>query len=184
MRIITVPLLLALLTPGALSAQATGTLEPGSRLRLLLTPHDGAAPAVVTGTLGGSRADTLLIYEPGAAAPRLLPVSQVREASVLVGQRTQARTGAWAGAAVGALLLGTALYLDERSSDTCTRDCVYDNPSVVPMTILGLVAGGIAGRHVGRMVGARVLVDRWEPVPLDRLVIRPMRGGAAVGLSF
>jgi hypothetical protein len=184
MRTITLSLLLALVLPTALPAQTPGTLETGSRLRLLLAAYDGAGPAVVTGTFGGSRADSLLIYTSGAAAPRLLPVAQVREASVLVGQRTQARTGARAGAAIGALLLGTALYLDERSSDSCTRDCVYDNPSVVPMTILGLVAGGLAGRHVGRMVGSQLLVERWEPLPLDRLGVRPVRGGTAVGWRF
>jgi hypothetical protein len=182
-RILALLLPLFLTVPNA-GAQSQSALEVGSRVRILFSSGDGGPAATLAGTFEGNRADTLLIQDARVVAPREVPVAWVREVAVSRGHRTHARGGARVGAVAGALILGSAIYLDERSSETCATDCVYDNPSLVPMTIFGLAAGALGGWFVGERIGSVFRTERWERIGVERLGVRGSRDGWAVELTF
>jgi hypothetical protein len=182
-RLLVLMLPLSLAAP-ALQAQAADGLEVGARVRVTIADADGGRPARLVGTVAERRADALLLGPEGEAAPREVPWARVGLVEVSRGQGSRAGAGARGGALVGALVLGTAVYLGERSSETCTSECDYRNPSVVPMTALGVAAGALGGAYVGRRLGALMPAERWEAVPARTARARGSARELALRLRF
>jgi hypothetical protein len=173
--------LLSALLP--LHAQGADAVEVGARVRVVAAAGDGAVQRPLVGTVASHRADTLLLAVEGETGPRTVPLAQVREIALSREGGTHARSGALIGAAAGGIVLGTLIYLGERSSETCRTQCTYDNPAVVPMTALGVVAGAIGGAYVGRRIGSLLPAERWEVLPLDRLGVALAENGFALRLA-
>jgi hypothetical protein len=174
--------LLSALLP--LHAQSEGAVEVGARVRVVAAASDGALQRPLVGTVASHRVDTLVLAVAGETNPRAMPLAQVREIALFRGGGTHARTGAFVGAAAGGVALGALIYLDESSSATCRTQCTYENPAVVPMTLLGIAAGAVGGGYVGRRVGALFPAERWEVLPLDRLGVALAENGIALRLAF
>jgi hypothetical protein len=161
-----------------LHAQSEGAVEVGARVRVVAAAGDGA----LVGTVASHRADTLVLAVQGETVPRAIPLTQVREIALSREGGSHARTGALAGAAAGGVVLGTLIYLSESSSETCRTQCTYENPAVVPMTALGVVAGAIGGAYVGRRIGSLFPAERWEVLSLDRLGVALAENGISLRL--
>jgi hypothetical protein len=176
-------LLVLVLACPPLGAQVEASAGYESRVRIVSTPADTGPSVRHVGILSGIRADTLLITLDGETTPRKVPLAHVREVAVSRGHESYARNAGRAGAIVGGLALGGLTYLEESTSSTCREGCVYDNPAVVPMTILGLAAGALGGWYVGSHVGSRVSTERWERIPLDSLSVYPSQRGLVLRMT-
>jgi hypothetical protein len=179
-RVATSALVLAavgLSVPILLAGQQPPPLRPGQRVRMT-TPSARWAPTVGTVLAVRGREIVLGVDQFGPHrrdATRNVTVSldSVRTLEVRATQRH-----AWAGAGIGAVMVGAVLAV---STQQCTgMVCVS------PAAAAG--AGAVVGAVLGGLIGALVVTERWVNVPLSGarfgLVVTP-RGrlglGAAVG---
>jgi hypothetical protein len=155
----------AVLAPASLvRAQTVEAPVPGARVRV-------TAPSIAINHrpayLVARRGDTLhvLLRGPDTVA---VPVSAITRLEVSRGTRRPWARDGLVGLAAGATLgfVGAAVFVENRQD--CTGRALCGNERGFAMFGMSLV-GGIGGGVLGVIVGASSPVDRWAPVPLDRL---------------
>lgn len=150
----------ALATPAR--AQDTTVVAVGTRLRITTDL------SAVTGALQPSPRDSIVIERDGG--PLALPRERVVELERFAGQRTYRLRGALIGGAIGAIVVGTLVYLGEGPEAECDPDTdpvfcnaadeVVSDVLYIPMALLG----GLVGGGVGALIGSFPR-DQYEPVP-------------------
>jgi hypothetical protein len=160
----------ALLAPASLvQAQAVEAPTSGDRLRV-------TAPSIALerrpAHLVARRGDTVHLLLRGRSDTVALPVSAITQLEVSRGTyRPWARNGLVglvAGTALG--VVSAAIFVENETN--CVGRSLCGEEKGFAMFGLGLM-GGIGGGVVGVIVGTQRPVDRWKPVPLDRLTGRP-----------
>jgi len=157
-----------------LGAQATPSLEPGSKIRVSLLD---ARLNTLVGTYVGTVADSLRMHTEATSSVRSVPFSSVFTLEASRDRKSYALEGLGigfvAGAATGAAI-GAMVYYDETST---TRS---------QLVVSGAAFFGACGAVVGVLAGAMITKERWERVSLDHLPVSlaPQRDGSlALGLS-
>ena len=160
-----------------LSSQPPPVLEPGTRVRVTATDCGLRRQAT---TVEALRGDTLVLPgEPTASsnsiAPLECPLDSMTRLEVSRGRKSHWLSGMGlgllAGAGIGALAGGFS------------SSCTHEWGSLC--TMVGAGTGASLGLLTGLTIGALVMTERWERVPLDRVLLSfaPERDGFALGMS-
>lgn len=154
---------------GALSAQETPTVAPGTRVRVWAPQLPDEKQA---GTLVDLRGDTLFLQPELQADTVGIPRAAVTRLEISRGQRLHTGEGAFLGFTIGAGAGALAGFLIGNGQD-CDGGC----GGLGALVIGGIGAG--AGLIIGTVVGGNMKTDRWEEVPpyQFRVGVLPQRGG-------
>jgi hypothetical protein len=140
--------------PAPLSAQATSTIEVGSRIRVV-TPD----MRTVTGRVEAATSDTLLLRPDDNTAAASMQVATLTRIEISRGIRSR-KTSAWRGARWGAVIgaVPGAISLGLQHTQ------VGGGASVAKAAALGAWSGGLFGGLIGAAVGALRPGENWERV--------------------
>lgn len=170
-------LLLGLVVPTPLAAQAANGLAPGSRIRV-------AAPTVTDARAAGSldSIDAAALHLTLQDGGRLtVPRRAVESIEVSTGRRSHWVRGAGIGALVGLAFSGTLAIVgaNQGDSELTSLDNAMYGAFIVITTAGSAVVGGITG--------AFIRTEQWEPVPAENVQVgvRPVAGGGlGIGVSL
>jgi len=140
----------------------------GARLRVTSST---LAAGHLTGLLMAADQETLVLDAPTLSAPVRVRIKEVQRVEISEGTSTQALKGAAIGAAIGAVIgivagfAGGGDETDPSSTAYCVSGCV----SAAGYAALGGLTGGAIGGLFGFALGKNRTVERWTPVPIERL---------------
>ena len=181
-RSITVAALLLLATT-PLAAQSDSSLKQGEPIRVVyrckLVRGQVAAcdrrrePRLAAGAFQAMDRDTLRLIATSGEAPLAIPRTAIADVLVVDGKRGNVGMGVGIGLLVGAGLGG----LIASQAEFCILDCS-------PATPFGVIIGAPIGALLGGVIGSQIRSDRWSPIEMSSISLRPRRGGVSVGLAF
>jgi hypothetical protein len=153
-----------------LSAQGSYPVESGSLVRFTAPECDAHGEVATFETM---RADTLVTI--GSRSDRC-PLTAVTRLELYGGRRSHPWRGAGIGFLAGATIGIAAFY--------ATTDACFEGSEVSDCALVfGGGGGGLIGAVVGLFVGAVIRTDRWEPVPVGAMGLRPISSPRGLGLG-
>jgi hypothetical protein len=184
-----VALLPALARPA--QSQAPGTLVAGEQVRLELRGPSER----LHGTVLELVPDTLVLADSARTGEIRVGLSRIRSLSVYRGPRDGRKEGVEIGLSVG-FLAGLAVGIQTlpfslakcpalghwggSQPGKCSANLSGD---IIWAGMAGFV-GALVGFGLGELIGSGIHGGRWERLPVDPLIFRPVRPGAAVGVGL
>jgi len=185
---VVVAVLLAVLSPGAVTAQPTAApgvwwseARPGDRIRVLFADPATGRLETITGHLVWESSHEMGVQAGAHGSVRTLSLASIRRLEVSKGRRSAPNPGR--GATIGAMVgLAAGIPLGQWSAGMCGLGGDPCPQAVVEMAVL--FAG--LGAAIGALLGLTRTAERWESVGIGRanLVFLPgPRHGFGIGIT-
>lgn len=161
------------------------SVSPGQRVRIKSPVAQGEF------VLRSLAADTVLLEDRHGNAVHAVARNSINRMDVYAGQRSRGRRfmrGAGHGFLIGGVPLAVLMYAsgDDPPCEPPAGGFIYfcAESSAEEKAAIGLTAGGFLGAVIGGVVGIVRSGERWQRVPLDRVVAIQTRSGFAAGVSL
>ena len=142
--------------PAPAAAQDSVALPTAARVRM--TINEAGERQLVTGNILAMNRDSILL-----SGRQAISLDRVIRLEVVDGRQRHPFAGMFIGAAVGAIVVGSAVWIRANHSEPSQYSDGYTPRG---LAVLGGMFGGAVGAPVGLLIGSLKIFERWKPVSI------------------